>query len=234
MGKIWAVCSGSGGVGKSTIALSLAVGAANAGKKTILLDASGISRSCDLTLGLESIVVLDMVDVIARQADIQAALYRVPRHEGLRFACASLHEGVPLSELSTIKPALCALCDVLVVDLPTGQLDLGLMRREDVRIVVTRPDDASMRAAERLMMNAEGREAGMYLAINRISRACVRAGTQYDVQTVETILDCPSLAAIAEDEAVMAAARKARAAIEGSGQVRAALNAMVNALLKMA
>ena len=26
MGKIWAVCSGSGGVGKSTIALSLAVG----------------------------------------------------------------------------------------------------------------------------------------------------------------------------------------------------------------
>ena len=76
MGKIWAVCSGSGGVGKSTIALSLAVGAAKAEKKTILLDASGISRSCDLTLGLESIVVLDMVDVIARQADINAALYR--------------------------------------------------------------------------------------------------------------------------------------------------------------
>ena len=109
MGKIWAVCSGSGGVGKSTLALSLAVGAAKAGKKTILLDASGISRSCDLTLGLESIVVLDMVDVIARQADIQAALYRVPRHDGLRFACASLHEGVPVSEISTIKPALCAL-----------------------------------------------------------------------------------------------------------------------------
>lgn len=234
MGKIWAVCSGSGGVGKSTIALSLAVGAAKAGKKTILLDASGISRSCDLTLGLESIVVLDMVDVIARQADINAALYRVPRREGLRFACASLHEGIPVSEISTIKPALCALCDVLVVDLPTGQTGLGTMRREDVRIVVTRPDDASMRAAERLMIHVESKEAGMYLAINRISRNGVRTGAQYDVRTVETILDCLSLASIPEDESVMLAARKARAAIEAGGAVRKALDAMVSALLKMA
>ena len=31
MGKIWAVCSGSGGVGKSTVALALAAGAAKAG-----------------------------------------------------------------------------------------------------------------------------------------------------------------------------------------------------------
>ena len=62
MGRIWAVSSGNGGVGKSTIALSLAAGAAKKGKKTILLDASGLSRSCDLILGLESVVVLDMLE----------------------------------------------------------------------------------------------------------------------------------------------------------------------------
>ncbi len=63
MAKIYAVCSGCGGVGKTMIALSLAVSAAKRGKRTILLDASGVSRACDLALGLENVVVLDMADV---------------------------------------------------------------------------------------------------------------------------------------------------------------------------
>lgn len=76
MAKIFAVCSGCGGVGKTTVALSLAVSAAKRGKRTILLDASGVSRACDLALGLENIVVLDMADVANRQAGIEAALYK--------------------------------------------------------------------------------------------------------------------------------------------------------------
>ena len=67
MAKIFAVCSGCGGVGKTTVALSLAASAAKRGKRTILLDASGVSRACDLALGLENIVVLDMADVANRQ-----------------------------------------------------------------------------------------------------------------------------------------------------------------------
>ena len=54
MAKIYAVCSGCGGVGKTMITLSLAVSAAKRGKRTILLDASGVSRACDLALGLEA------------------------------------------------------------------------------------------------------------------------------------------------------------------------------------
>jgi len=67
MAKIYAVCSGCGGVGKTMIALSLAVSAAKRGKRTILLDASGVSRACDLALGLENVVVLDMADVANRR-----------------------------------------------------------------------------------------------------------------------------------------------------------------------
>ena len=63
MSRIWAVCSGSGGVGKTTIALALAVGAARAGRRVILLDASGAARSADLILGMESVMVLDLADV---------------------------------------------------------------------------------------------------------------------------------------------------------------------------
>ena len=73
MGKIWAVCSGSGGVGKTTLALALAIGAAQHGKRTILLDASGVSRSCDLLLGLESVITIDLGDVLSQQMDIAGA-----------------------------------------------------------------------------------------------------------------------------------------------------------------
>ena len=79
MAKIYAVCSGCGGVGKTMIALSLAVSAAKRGKRTILLDASGVSRACDLALGLENVVVLDMADVANRQAGLEAALYKAPK-----------------------------------------------------------------------------------------------------------------------------------------------------------
>ena len=48
MAKIYAVCSGCGGVGKTMIALSLAVSAAKRRKRTILLDASGVSPASDM------------------------------------------------------------------------------------------------------------------------------------------------------------------------------------------
>ena len=120
MAKIYAVCSGCGGVGKTMIALSLAVSAAKRGRRTILLDASGVSRACDLALGLENVVVLDMADVANRQAGLEAALYKAPKYENLRFACASLYDDVPVTELTSTMLALHSLCDVLVIDCQTG------------------------------------------------------------------------------------------------------------------
>ena len=232
MGKIWAVCSGSGGVGKSTVALSVAVGAARAGKKTILLDASGISRSCDLILGLESVVVLDMLDVIQDQVGIEAALYPVPQRENLRFACASLYDHVPASELSGIVLALHAQCDVLVVDLPTGQCDLGhgVMRAGDERLIITRPDDASIRAAERLMHRADDL-ASDDLIINRVRTDRLNRKTQYTQDTVQNLLDRAALACIPEDAGIPAGEQRGKAAIECSGPAWTALNRLIKSLL---
>lgn len=233
MAKIWAVCSGSGGVGKSMIALSLAVGAANMGRRTVLLDASGVSRSCDLALGLESVVVLDMVDVVSQQTDIESALYRVPRHLNLRFASASLYDSVPIQELSSALLALHSICDVLVIDLPTGQADLGagLLGEQDVRIMVTRPDDASIRACERVIMRMQGERVEHVLAINRINRERLRKGTQYDAQTVQSILDCRLIGCIPEDSSIIDGEKRGYAAIECHGAAYPVLSAMVKTLL---
>lgn len=202
MGKIWTVCSGSGGVGKTSIALSIAAGAARAGKKTILLDASGVSRSCDLILGLESILTLDIQDVLCNQIAMNAALYPVSQCPNLFLACSSLYDQTPVSELAGMILALHSLCDILVVDMPTGQYSLGhgIMRTGDERLFVTRPDDASIRATERLLLCARSSDqAANSLVINRVTRDGIKRKTQYAQNVVESLLDLPAIACIPED-----------------------------------
>ena len=233
MGRVFAVCSGSGGVGTTTVALSLAVCASKAGKQTILLDASGPARSADLILGLSGAVSLDMADVAAGDATMEAALYPAVRYPLLRFACASLHDEVTAPELSGTILALHSMCDVLVIDLPTGQaaLEERMLTGEDMRIVVLRPDDASIRSAEHLLGGALPSGAQSVLLLNRIQPALLRAGQQYDDQTVQMTLDCPVLGAIPEDRTIPLSAAKGRPAIECDGPAWTALSRALSPLV---
>ena len=219
MGKIWTICSGSGGVGKSTIALALAAGAAKEGKQVILLDASGISRSCDMILGIESVIALDMSDVITQQVDIESALYPVPLYKGLRFACASLYNHIANSELSSIVLILLSLCDVLVVDMPTGCKTPGnsIMQMGDECIIVARPDDVSLRSTERLLLFSPADSSSVSVVLNRVSKAKNRKRIHHSQDTVQAILDMPVIASIPEDETIPLGEQKGKSAIECDG-----------------
>jgi len=233
MGKIVAVCSGSGGAGKSTIALSLAVGLAKRGKTTILLDASGAARTCDLMLGLESVIVLDMMDVIKHQTSIHAALYPVPGKENLRFACASLYEGTSLCDLSSVLLVLRAMCDILVIDLPTGPVMFseGLLDENDGLVLIASPDDMSIRALERTLSHMNAAAAQRYLVLNHVSSAWIKRGYQYDRQRAEILLDMPVTCFIQEDEHVIKGIKNGRTAIESDGRIASELNTLLKALL---
>ena len=233
MGRIWAVSSGNGGTGKSTIALALAAGAAKNGQNAILLDASGISRSCDLVLGLESIVVLDVLDVLREQAGIESALYPVPHYDHLRFACASLYDhNIAASEFASVVLALNSLCDVLVIDLPTGACGLGqsILRIEDELICVIRPDDASIRAAERLLAQLPT-SCRCSLVVNRMSKEKIRRSIHYTHESIQSMLDCPAIACIPEDSSIPIGEKQGRSAIECDGPAWNALDNLVRTLL---
>lgn len=234
MGKIWIVCSGSGGVGKTTIALSMAVGAAKAGKKTILLDAAGASRSCDLVLGLESAMTLDMKDILRDQIRMDSALCPAAQYANLSLACASLNGYTPVHELSGMVLALHSMCDILVVDMPTGEHSLGrgVMRSGDERLFVTRPDNASIRSTERLIMRARCEDdVSNSLIINRMSRERVKRKIQYPQDTVENLLDMPALCCIPEDSSVPECECSARSAIESNGPAWTVLSKLCKTLL---
>lgn len=233
MGKIWAVCSGSGGTGKTTVALSLAAGAAKSGKKTILLDASGSARSADLALRMESIVALDMISVLRDQVSIVSALYDVPQYEYLQYVCASFSEGVSVSELSGMITVLCSLCDILVIDLPTGQtyLGRGVLRTGDERLLVLCADDASIRSAETMLSACQGDTASSSLIINHFSKERIKRKIQHSQDTVQNLLDCPVIAVIPEDTSIPVCASNGRTAIECDGPAWTALSSLVKNLL---
>ena len=201
MGRIWAIASGNGGTGKTTISLSLAAEASSRGQRTILLDASGIGRSCDLILGLEGMISMDLLDVLTQQTEIQSALYPVPGFERFSIAVSSLSQDIPLEELSGMILALQSMCDVLIIDLPTGVLppEKAMMTPDDAILIVLRPDDPSIRAAERLIRQSPN-VPQLALVINRIRRDRVKKGFQYQQDAVAMTLDCPVIGAIQEDD----------------------------------
>ena len=233
MGKLIAVCSGSGGVGKTTVALALATGAARAGKRTILLDASGAARCADLILGLSGAVSLDMADVASGEASMEAALYPASRYPQLSLACASLYDGGSTWELSGTLLALQSLCDVLIAELPTGQASLcdGMPGAQDVRVAVLRPSDAGVRSCERLLSSVSPQEGETLLLLNLMQPALQKSGLLYGADAVRTLLDYPVLGEIPEDRAIALGAARGMTAQECSGAAHAALMRATDAVL---
>ena len=232
--RVFALCSGSGGVGKSTLALALACEAAAAGMQTILLDANGVSRSCDLMLGMESVVTTDLVDVLSGQASLQHALYSVPQRDKLRFCCTSLLSNIPSNEFAGVMLALRSMCDVLVIDLPTGDpaLVTGLLGEEDVRVFLARPDDSSLRAVERMLMLTADEKAGSTVVLCRVKRELIKKGFQYAEETAAQILDRPIAGCIWENDAMAAKIGKRNAWFSIAGSARAQLDQIIRNLLK--
>jgi len=120
---VFAVCSGKGGVGKSSVAVNLGVAMAERGHNTMLLDADVCLANVDVLLGLQP--RFNLADVLAGDADLDATLLQGPR--GLRIVPAA-SGNFDLTELSALEQAalvnafaeLADPPDLLVVDTAAG------------------------------------------------------------------------------------------------------------------
>ena len=151
-----AVASGKGGVGKTQIAVNLAVALARRGRSTLLLDADLGLANVDVLLGLRPAASLEQV--IAGELDLEdvlvdgpAGLKIVPGGSGItRLANLSLWEHAGLvGAFSSLPLAV----DVMVVDIATGIDDgvLGFCGAASEVIVVLCDEPASMTDAYALV-----------------------------------------------------------------------------------
>ena len=162
--RVLAVCSGKGGVGKSTLTANLAVALAQRGKQVGVLDADVYGHSIPHVLGIhQKPVLVDKMIVPPVKHDLklmsigfflednQPVMWRGPMlHRALEQFLSDVHWG----EL-----------DVLVVDMPPGTGDvaisLGQLLPRAETIVVTTPQPAAQEVASRAGVMAQ--KTGMRL-----------------------------------------------------------------------
>ncbi len=135
------VCSGKGGVGKSTLAVLLAAKLSDAGKRTLLIDAdTGLG---DLALLTNAVVRRGFESVLAGTATLNDAVTKInPRLWLIGTESGQRRALDPASERGLrICSELDALFDVVVIDTPSSldSVTLTLAAYSDLSAVVSTP-----------------------------------------------------------------------------------------------
>jgi ATP-binding protein involved in chromosome partitioning len=156
--RVLAVCSGKGGVGKSTVTANVAVALSQAGQRVGILDADIYGHSIPHLLGIhQKPIAVDQMIVPPVKDDLklmsigfflddnQPVMWRGPMlHRALEQFLSDVHWGD---------------LDVLVVDMPPGTGDVAislgqLLPRAEV-LVVTTPQPAAQEVAARAALMAQ-------------------------------------------------------------------------------
>ncbi len=145
---VLAVASGKGGVGKSTVAVNLAIALAQDGARVGLLDADIYGPSAPIMLGLHDQQPLvqdgNMVPLEAHGIKSISVGYLVPKNQPLIF------RGPVISSMlrQFLHQVVWGELDYLVIDLPPGTGDIQLTLAQSLpmsgSVIVTTPQDVAM------------------------------------------------------------------------------------------
>lgn len=222
MTKILVVTSGKGGVGKTTTSASIAMGLANRGFKTVVIDFDVGLRNLDLVMGCERRVVYDFVNVICGEARLNQALIRDKRDENLYILPASQtrdKEALTMKGVEVILNELRMSFDYIVCDSPAG-IEYGAfmaMYFADEAIIVTNPEVSSVRDSDRILgllasktkRAVQGRTPiKEHLLLTRYSPERVNKGEMLSVEDVQEILAIKLLGVIPESKTVLSASNR--------------------------
>ena len=147
MGKVFAITSGKGGVGKSTVSTGLSLALSSLGHRVLLVDMDEGLRCLDLMLGIESEIVLDLSDILGGR-DINDATYKV--NENLFLIPAPLKLGlIDAFSLANFANQAQGMYDVVIFDFPAG-IDFSLyssLPKDTLFLTVAFPDSVTIRDA---------------------------------------------------------------------------------------
>lgn len=223
MARIMVITSGKGGVGKTTSSAAIAIGLAQKGKKTVVIDFDIGLRNLDLIMGCERRVVYDFVNVIQGEATLNQALIKDKRVANLFVLPASQTRDKNVLTAEGVERVLndlvaqgfeCILCDS-----PAGIENGALMALyfADEAIIVTNPEVSSVRDSDRILglLASKSRRAEQgkppiqeHLLITRYHPDRVNRGEMLSIEDVEEILRIPLLGVIPESQSVLQASNQ--------------------------
>jgi septum site-determining protein MinD len=218
MTKVITITSGKGGVGKTTSSAAIATGLAQRGMKTVVIDFDIGLRNLDLLMGCERRVVYDFINVISKDVNLNQALIKDRRTEGLYILPASqtrdkdslTYEGVERVIQDLVKMGF----DFIICDSPAGIESGALIALyfADEAIVVTNPEVSSVRDSDRILgfiasksRRAENCDSPVkeHLLITRYDPGRANSGDMLNIKDILDILQIPLSGVIPEDNSVL-------------------------------
>ncbi len=203
------ICSGKGGVGKTTLTANLGIALARLGHRVTVLDADFGLRNLDLLLGLENRIVYTAQDVLGETCRLEQALVKhkqVPSLTLLPAGNPRMLEWLTPEDMQRIVALLAARADYVLVDAPAG-VEQGFRNAAEAAaeaIVVTNPEVSAVRDADRVIgllgtMNVQP----VQLVLNRVRPRMVMNQEMLSVDEVSDLLALPLLGLVVEDEQVI-------------------------------
>jgi len=182
------VTSGKGGVGKSSVALNMAIAMSRRGRRVLIIDTDFGFSNIDVMLGVST--RYDLLDVIKQDIDIREIIE--PGLEGVQFISGG--SGVyELTQMDTDQlmrivsnlKRLEDVADTIIFDTGAGVSDnmLRLIYASNETLLVTTPEPTAVVDAYALIkIVGEQGSARMRLVINKVDNA-IEAGTVMDCIT---------------------------------------------------
>nr|YP_002049277.1 putative septum site-determining protein MinD [Paulinella chromatophora]ACB43067.1 putative septum site-determining protein MinD [Paulinella chromatophora] len=203
------ICSGKGGVGKTTLTANIGIALARQGTNTVVLDADFGLRNLDLLLGLENRIVYTAQEVLAETCRLDQALVKHKQQPNLALLPAGsprMLEWLKPNDMRKIARMLGENFEYVLIDCPAGIEDgfKNALAAAKEAIVVVTPEVSSVRDADRVvgLLHTAGIKP-IQLILNRIRPTMIANQEMLAITDVTEILGLPLLGLVLEDEEVI-------------------------------
>ena len=207
--RIILICSGKGGVGKTTLTANLGIALAKQGVNTAVLDADFGLRNLDLLLGLENRIIYTAQEVLEETCRLEQALVKHKQEPILALLPAGnprMLDWLKPDDMQRIVALLSEQFEYVLIDCPAGVEDgfKNAVSASKEAIVVTNPEVSAVRDADRVigLLNAHGVNPTQ-LVLNRVRPKMIASQEMLSVEDVTDILALPLLGLVLEDEQVI-------------------------------